>query len=73
MEVRDIITPLQSRFFVVELPPYTYEQFNQVSVHLLTEEHKVSQNIAYNRSVHLGSGLECSAVHNCNQDILICS
>src|SRR6266540_3869573 len=44
--VHDIITPLQSRFFVVELPPYTYEQFYQVSVHLLTEEHKVSQNIA---------------------------
>jgi Holliday junction DNA helicase RuvB len=25
--VGDIITPLQSRFFVVELAPYTYEQF----------------------------------------------
>ena len=28
--VNDIITPLQSRFFVVELPPYTYEQFYQI-------------------------------------------
>jgi Holliday junction DNA helicase RuvB len=44
--VNDIITPLQSRFFVVELPPYTYEQFHQISVHLLTVGHKVSQNIA---------------------------
>jgi MoxR-like ATPase len=44
--VRDIITPLQSRFFVVELPPYSYEQFYQISVHILTIGHKVSQHIA---------------------------
>ncbi len=44
--VNDIITPLRSRFFVVELPPYTYEQFYQISVHLLTVGHKVNQHIA---------------------------
>jgi holliday junction DNA helicase RuvB len=44
--VGDIITPLQSRFFVVEMAPYTYEQFYEISVHLLTEKHRVSQNIA---------------------------
>jgi Holliday junction DNA helicase RuvB len=44
--VSDIITPLQSRFFVVELPPYTYEQFYQISVHILTIGQKVSQHIA---------------------------
>jgi Holliday junction DNA helicase RuvB len=48
--VRNIITPLQSRFFVVELTPYTYEQFYQISVHILTEEHKVSVDIAKNIS-----------------------
>src|SRR5206468_5465975 len=32
--VSDIITPLQSRFFVVELAPYTYQQFYEISVHL---------------------------------------
>jgi Holliday junction DNA helicase RuvB len=48
--VSDIITPLQSRFFVVEILPYTYEQFYQISVHLLTEEHKISQDIAKNIS-----------------------
>jgi len=31
---------------VVELPAYTYEQFYQISVHILTEGHRVSQNIA---------------------------
>jgi Holliday junction DNA helicase RuvB len=48
--VGDIITPLQSRFFVVELAPYTYEQFYQISVHLLTQGHKVSIDIAKNIS-----------------------
>jgi MoxR-like ATPase len=48
--VSEIITPLQSRFFVVELPPYTYEQFYQISVHLLTKDHKVSIDIAKNIS-----------------------
>ena len=44
--VSDIITPLQSRFFVVELAPYTYEQFYQISVHILNIGHKVSKDIA---------------------------
>ena len=48
--VGDIITPLQSRFFVVELPPYTYVQFYQISVHILTKCHKVSIDIAKNIS-----------------------
>ena len=44
--VTNIVTPLRSRFFVVELPPYTYMQFYQISVHLLTKGHRVSQDIA---------------------------
>jgi MoxR-like ATPase len=48
--VNDIITPLRSRFFVVELPPYTYEKFYQISVDLLTKGHKVSIDIAKNIS-----------------------
>jgi Holliday junction DNA helicase RuvB len=48
--VRAIITPLQSRFFVVELALYTYQQFYQISMHLLTKGHKVSIDIAKNIS-----------------------
>jgi hypothetical protein len=44
--VCDIITPLQSRFFVVEMLLYTYEQFYQISVRILTEGYKVSHDIA---------------------------
>jgi hypothetical protein len=38
--------PLQSRFFVVNLEPYTYEQFYQITVELLTKQHKVKEEIA---------------------------
>jgi Holliday junction DNA helicase RuvB len=46
MKTSVFATPLQSRFFVAELPPYTYEQFYQISVHILTIGHKISQHIA---------------------------
>jgi len=48
--VNDIITPLQSRFFVLELAPYTYQQFYQISMHLLTEKQRISIDIAKNIS-----------------------
>jgi MoxR-like ATPase len=48
--VNDIITPLRSRFFVLELAPYTYQQFYQISMHLLTEKHRISIDIAKNIS-----------------------
>jgi hypothetical protein len=38
--------PLRSRFFVVKLEPYTYEQFYQITVELLTKQHKVKEEIA---------------------------
>jgi Holliday junction DNA helicase RuvB len=34
--VEKIIEPLQSRFFVVKLRTYTYEQFNDITIRLLT-------------------------------------
>jgi Holliday junction DNA helicase RuvB len=43
-----IIVPLKSRFFIVKLEPYTYEQFYHVAVQLLTQsqQHKVKEEIA---------------------------
>jgi holliday junction DNA helicase RuvB len=41
-----IIVPLQSRFFPIKLEPYTYEQFFEISVLLLTRQHKVKEEIA---------------------------
>jgi Holliday junction DNA helicase RuvB len=34
-----IIAPLESRFFVVKLEPYRYEQFYEITVRLLTSSH----------------------------------
>jgi ATP-dependent Lon protease len=42
----NIIPPLKSRFFLIELEPYTYEQFYEITVRLLTNQHKVKEEIA---------------------------
>ena len=36
--ISKMMIPLQSRFFVVKLEPYTYEQFYQITVGLLTKK-----------------------------------
>ena len=46
-DVENITIPLQSRFFIVRLEPYTYEQFYGVTVRLLTSHHyNVDEEIA---------------------------
>src|ERR671923_554741 len=37
--IEKITSPLRSRFFIVRLEPYTYEQFYGVTVRLLTSNH----------------------------------
>jgi Holliday junction DNA helicase RuvB len=45
--IEKILTPLQSRFFIVHLEPYTYEQFYEITVRLLTsDQHSVDEEIA---------------------------
>jgi replication-associated recombination protein RarA len=45
--IEKIIAPLQSRFFIVRLEPYTYEQFHWIIVRLLTSNHyNVDEDIA---------------------------
>jgi ATP-dependent Lon protease len=48
-----IITPLQSRFFIIRLEPYTYEQFYDITVRLLTtsNQHNVGEEIVRANSV----------------------
>jgi holliday junction DNA helicase RuvB len=46
-DIEKIIAPLQSRFFIVKLEPYTYEQFHWITVRLLTSNHyNVDEEIA---------------------------
>jgi Holliday junction DNA helicase RuvB len=46
--IEKIIPPLQSRFFIVKLGSYTYEQFFDITVRLLTtsNQHNVDEEIA---------------------------
>ena len=44
--ISKVMSPLQSRFFTVKLEPYSSEQFYEITVQLLTRQHKVKQEIA---------------------------
>src|SRR5919202_78091 len=44
--ISNIISALKSRFFIIELEPYSYEQFCQIAMRLLTEQYKVKEEIA---------------------------
>jgi MoxR-like ATPase len=45
--IHNVMTPLQSRFFIVKLEPYTYEQFYEVTTRLLTgQKYNVDEEIA---------------------------
>jgi Holliday junction DNA helicase RuvB len=45
--IEKILSPLQSRFFIVRLEPYTYEQFFDITVRLLTsDQHSIDEEIA---------------------------
>jgi Holliday junction DNA helicase RuvB len=44
--ISKVMLPLQSRFFVVNLEPYTYEQFYNIVVRLLTQQYRVKEEIA---------------------------
>jgi hypothetical protein len=40
-----MLAPLLSRFFILELEPYTYEQFSELTKELLSH-HKIEEGIA---------------------------
>jgi len=44
--ISNIIPALRSRFFIIELEPYNYEQFCQITMRLLMEHHNVEKEIA---------------------------
>jgi Holliday junction DNA helicase RuvB len=44
--ILNITSPLKSRFFIIELEPYSYEQFCQITMRLLIKQHKVEEEIA---------------------------
>src|SRR5947209_4758047 len=60
--IKKMSAPLQSRFFIVQLEPYTYEQFHDITEKLLSP-HKVPGGVAR---------VVANAVWNKSQDIRDC-
>jgi holliday junction DNA helicase RuvB len=44
--ILNIVPALKSRFFIIQLEQYSYEQFCQITTRLLIEQHKVKEEIA---------------------------
>jgi hypothetical protein len=59
------MTPLQSRFFTVKLEPYSYEQFYEITVQLLTCQHKVKQEIATAVSHTVWNKMKSANIRDC--------
>jgi len=60
--IKKLSAPLQSRFFIVELDPYTYEQFCSITEKLLSR-HNVERGVV---------NVVANAVWNKSQDIRDC-
>jgi MoxR-like ATPase len=62
-----IIVPLKSRFFMVKLEPYTYEQFYHITVQLLTQsqQHKVKEEIAEAAAEAVWNKMKSANVRDC--------
>jgi holliday junction DNA helicase RuvB len=60
-----IIVPLQSRFFIAKLEPYTYEQFYQITIELLTKQYKVKEEIAKSTAYAVWNNTKAANIRDC--------
>ena len=63
--IHTIISPLKSRFFIIELGPYNYEQFCQITKRILIKQHKVNEEIAKNTAHLVWNKLESRNIRDC--------
>ena len=69
---RKLSTPLQTRFFIVELEPYTYEQFYEITLRLLDED--FARNIAervWNTSKNLRDCVRIGKLARSEEDVIL--
>lgn len=64
-DTSNIIPALKSRFFIIELEPHSYEQFCQITMRLLIEQHKVKEEIAKATAYMVWNKLESRSIRNC--------
>ena len=75
--IEKITSPLRSRFFIVRLEPYTYEQFYGVTVRLLTSNHyNVDEEIAgatadavWNTSRNIRDSIKIATIAKAEEDV----
>jgi MoxR-like ATPase len=65
--IERVISPLQSRFFIVKLELYTYEQFFDITVRLLTtsDKHSVDEEIAKVTVYAVWNMTESKSIRDC--------
>lgn len=63
--INKLMLPLQSRFFVIKLEPYTYEQFYEIAVQLLTQQHKVKEEIAKATADAVWNKMKSTNIRDC--------
>ena len=67
---RKLSAPLQSRFFIVELEPYTYEQFYEITVHLLDKDFvRIIAHAVWNTSRNLRDCVRIGKLARSEEDV----
>ena len=67
---RKLSAPLQSRFFIVELEPYTYEQFYEITVHLLDKDFaRIIADAVWNTSRNLRDCVRIGKLVRSDEDV----
>jgi len=67
---RKLSAPLLSRFFIVELEPYTYEQFYEITVHLLDKDFaRIIADAVWNTSRNLRDCVRIGKLARSEEDV----
>lgn len=68
---RKLSAPLKSRFFIVDLEPYTYEQFYEITVHLLDKDFaRVVADSVWNTSRNLRDCVRIRKLARSGEDVI---
>jgi holliday junction DNA helicase RuvB len=68
---RKLSAPLQSRFFIVELEPYTYEQFYVITMHLLDKDiARIVADAVWNTSRNLRDCVRIGKLARSGEDVI---
>jgi Holliday junction DNA helicase RuvB len=64
-DTKDLLNSLLSRFIVLDIPPYTDDQFKEIAVQRLTKEEGISQELATEISTQVMQKLNRKDLRDC--------